>query len=896
MSRRTQALRGLWTLLLAAAAALAASLPGQPLAAAGAENGQSAARRPDGPASAVRTAGPAASAASAAPAAPASAASAPAEPRPVAPPASISSIALPPAAQCSAAPRPACVDPDPLSMERPPESLPSGVAGQRYGRDIRAEGGQPPYVFSLIDGSLPEGLRLDPRGALGGTPAKTGPYRFRLRVEDGAGRAATQTYLLRILPVRKAEAAASAASKPSVAPLLKKVDLKELGKAASRVPTAVVYQLQPAQLDALMALLKPADGGGDTSAAATAAAADPSASAASATATSDASAPTPPPPAGMAWSEDQQKQLQQWLEPLMGTEYPSRHLFLAAVDALACAHMRQLVTAEAQRLKQQAPSSAELAAACPAPASGTAQAPGDKKTARPAAQAAAPSPAAVSAAASAAASAAPPASAPATPGSLGWRELPGWLLPPPLRAWLAEAAVRERELMPSQALQWTAIEDCRCNDARASQPIYAIAPNWLNPEPPQAMDFGLIHRITPFALPLNQDLARDRPAAWTTEQVAFIETARRYGTRIDFGIYRRDWHFLATEPAEEREALLERLITQVPRHARGFLDEPLPGWKARAKAWLPGFGEVQRMGDGLTVYFDQLPDPAKDPVLAERFADFYPRFIRGLSAAMTENRSRSYVINLLINDVQLQQAGPFEVARLFDLLKAVEDPNTENGRIVETNRDYKRNSNVQLRFLVLLSEPSTDSKKRLRAVIEASPALRGGDRRIFLRSVVPVLVLPQVNAQQYQDDLVYMQDSFDGIGFWPSPLNGSLIKPEQRQVLRRIFVPEAGIGVSDALCGFVCPNRWALRLLFDLLLLAGALTWLALQWNCEWRAKYGRLALLAGVPPVIVGAALLQCDPALAGVRNSNAQLLALIAIPVIAALLALLKRKVEKP
>ncbi len=876
MSRRAQALRGLWTLLVAAAAALAAGLPGHPQAAEGTANGQPAARKAEAAASAARAP---ASAASAAPAS-----SAPAEPRPIAPPASISSIPLPPDAQCSAAPRPTCVDPDPLSMERPPESLPNGVLGLRYGRDVRAEGGQPPYVFSLIEGSLPEGLRLDPRGAVGGAPTKAGLYRFRLRVEDGAGRVATQTYLLRILPVRKAEAPASAASKASVAPMLKKVDIRELGKTSPRVPTAIVYQLQPAQLDALAVLLKPAEGGGDAPAAA-----EPAASAASAAGASEASAPTPPPPAGMAWSEDQQKQLQQWLEPLMGTEYPSRHLFLAAVDALACAHMRQLVTAEARRLKQQAPSSAELAAACPAPALAASKDQGGKKTAKPTPMAAPP--------ASASASAAPPAaSGPAAPASLGWRELPGWLLPPPLRHWLAEAAARERELAPSQPLQWTAIEGCHCNDGRAGQPIYAIAPNWLNPEPPRAMDFSLIHRITPFALPLNQDLEQVQPEAWPPERVAFIETARRYGTRVDFGIYRRDWQFLATEPTEAREALLERLVTQTPRHARALLDQPLPGWRARAKAWLPGFGEVQRMGDGLTVYFDQLPDPARDPVLAERFADFYPRFIRGLSLAMTENRSRNYVINLLINDVQLQQAGPFEVARLFELLKAVEDPNTENGRIVETSNDYKRNSNVQLRFLVLLSEPSTDSKKRLRGVIEASPALKGGDRRIFLRSVVPVLVLPQANSQQYQDDLVYVQDNFDGIGFWPSPLDGSLITQEQRQTLRRVFVPDPGLGVSDAVCGVVCPRRWALRLLFDLLLLAGGLTWLAFQWNCAWRAKYGRVALLAGIPPVIVGAALLQCDPALAGIRNSNAQLLALIAIPVIAALLALLKRKVEKP
>ena len=831
---------------------------------------------------------PAAASAAGAAAAPASGSTppaspaAPAEARPVSPPPAVSSIQLPAAAQCSAAPRPACVDPDPLSMERRPDYLPNGTVGLRYQREVRAVGGKPPYVFTLAEGSLPDGLSLDPAGPLGGIPTKAGLYRFRLSVEDGAGRVAAQAYVLRILPVRKPEPAASAASSPT--PPLSQVDRRELGKAQGRVATAIVYQLQPAQLDALATLVKPAAGADAGSAAgAEGAASEPAA---------DPGAPTLPPPAGMAWTEDQGKQLALWLEPLMGIEYPSRTLFLAAVDALACAQVRQLVTAEAQRLKRQAPDSRQLAETCAKalnpPRDDSTQA-GAGKAGVAKAGARRPQPAASAASAPASS---PSSALPAAAEQLSLRELPTWLLPHALREWLADAAARERVLWAGSP-QWSATPDCHCANARARQLIYAIAPNWLNPEPPQPMDFSLIHRITPFALPLDQDLTLPSLAA---DQVAYIDTARRYDTRIDFGIYRRDWRFLATEPAQTREALLARLSTQVPRHARDLLDTELKGWKAKARAWLPGFNEVQYAGDGLTVYFDQLPDRTKDPVLADRFAAFYPRFIRGLGEALEENPERRYAINLMLNDRQLAEAGPFAVDKLFELLKAVEKPEMLNGRIVETNSDYKRRSNVQLRFLVLLSEPSSDSKKQLRSTIEASPALKGGDRRIFLRSVVPLLVLPQLDTQQYQDDLVYVQDNFDGIGFWPSPLVDSLVKNEQREMLRRVFVGDPGLGISEAVCGFVCPNRWLLRLLFDLLILAGLLTWLAFQWKCEWRARYGRLALLAGIPPVILGAALLECDPALAGIRNSNAQLLALIAIPVIAALLALLKRKVEKP
>lgn len=888
MSRHAPDGRGLTALLRRAAglASLLALLPaGLAVWSAGAGAGPAQAQV-QAPASAPAAA--LAPARSASAAAPASSAMLPADARPVSPVPAVSNIQLPAAAQCSASPRPACVDPDPLSLERRPDYLPNGTVGVRYQREVRAVGGRPPYVFSLAEGSLPDGLSLDPAGPLGGVPTKAGLFRFRLSVEDGAGRLAGQAYVLRILPVRKPEPAASAASSPT--PPLSQVDRSELGKTPSRVATAIVYQLQPAQLDALATLIKPAAGAeaGNTAGTEGAATTDPASSAPVA----DPDAPTLPPPAGLAWTEDQNKQLPLWLEPVMGIEYPSRALFLAAVDALACTQVRQLVTAEAQRLKRQAPDSRQLAETCekalnPPRADGTPAGAGKAGAAKAGARRPQPAASAAGAAAST-----PAGALPAAAEQLSLRELPTWLLPPALREWLADAAARERVLWAGSP-QWSATPDCHCTNARARQLIYAIAPNWLNPEPPQPMDFSLIHRITPFALPLDQDLTLPSLAAG---QVEYLETARRYDTRVDFGIYRRDWRFLATEPAQAREALLARLSTQVPRHARDLLDTPLKGWQSRLRSSLPGFPDTQYAGDGLTVYFDQLPDRSKDPVLADRFAAFYPRFVRGLGEAMAENPDRRYAINLMLTDRQLAEAGPFAVDKLFELLKAVEKPEMLNGRIVETNSDYKRGTNVQLRFLVLLSEPSSDSKKQLRSTIEASPALRGGDRRIFLRSVVPLLVLPQLDTQQYQDDLVYVQDNFDGIGFWPSPLVDGLMKNEQREMLRRVFVGDPGLGISEAICGFVCPNRWLLRLLFDLLILAGLLTWVAFQWNCEWRSRYGRLALLAGIPPVVLGAALLECDPALAGIRNSNAQLLALIAIPVIAALLALLKRKVEKP
>ncbi|MEX8505274.1 hypothetical protein, partial [Leptothrix ochracea] len=593
------------------------------------------------------------------------------------------------------------------------------------------------------------------------------------------------------------------------------------------------------------------------------------------------SAPTtapalPAPPKGMPWSEAQQEQLALWLQPLLGVEYPNVDLFLAALDARVCAHVKTQITNEARRLQQQPPSPSELAKQCQ-PGSATQSAkklPADQKV-------------------------------------LNWQDLPAWLLPAPLRTWLAKAAEQDRPFHPDRPPVWTATSHCHCTDAKVKLPIFAIAPNWTSTdggsEPskglvPWPIDFSLIQRISPLILAFDDDVILPK-SAWTEAQTDFIEQAHRHDTRVDFGIYRRDWRFLATEPAAAREALIQRLITQAPIHAREFLDQPLPGWTDRMKAWLPGFGEVQRTGDGLTIYFDQIPDARTDKVLAERFADFYPRFILGLASALKENRQRHYAINLVVLDSQMRQpGGPLEVSRLFELMKAVEEPDMANGRIVSNNSDYKRNSNLELRVLVQLSEPTTLSKKQLRSDIENSPTLKGDDRRVFLRSVVPLLMLPQRDLQQYTDDLVYVQDNFGGIGFWPSAPSPELkladqLQPDQlSEPLRTIFVGDPGLGLSNALCGVVCPNRWILRTLLELMLLLNATTWLVFQWQWDWRIRYGRIALLGVIPPVLLAAALLQCDPALANVREGNAQTLALIFILIAAAVSALLKRRVEKP
>jgi hypothetical protein len=76
-----------------------------------------------------------------------------------------------------------------LAAQAPPlavvdEPLPPIDAGVDFHILLHATGGVPPYVWSVANGDLPDGVTLTPEGLLAGRPAKPGAFTFTLRVED----------------------------------------------------------------------------------------------------------------------------------------------------------------------------------------------------------------------------------------------------------------------------------------------------------------------------------------------------------------------------------------------------------------------------------------------------------------------------------------------------------------------------------------------------------------------------------------------------------------------------------------------------------------------------------------------------------------------------------------
>lgn len=70
-----------------------------------------------------------------------------------------------------------------------PTALPDAVLGAAYSEQLNPVGGFGPWVFSVLTGSLPDGLTLSSSGLISGTPTLNGPFDFRVQVQDATGNA-----------------------------------------------------------------------------------------------------------------------------------------------------------------------------------------------------------------------------------------------------------------------------------------------------------------------------------------------------------------------------------------------------------------------------------------------------------------------------------------------------------------------------------------------------------------------------------------------------------------------------------------------------------------------------------------------------------------------------------
>ncbi len=75
-----------------------------------------------------------------------------------------------------------------------PATLPAPTVGVAYSQTLTGNGGQSPYTFAVVAGSLPQGLSISTNGVLAGTPTDNAPASFTVSLTDANGCTAVQPY------------------------------------------------------------------------------------------------------------------------------------------------------------------------------------------------------------------------------------------------------------------------------------------------------------------------------------------------------------------------------------------------------------------------------------------------------------------------------------------------------------------------------------------------------------------------------------------------------------------------------------------------------------------------------------------------------------------------------
>lgn len=387
-----------------------------------------------------------------------------------------------------------------------------------------------------------------------------------------------------------------------------------------------------------------------------------------------------------------------------------------------------------------------------------------------------------------------------------------------------------------------------------------------------AVDFGILSRIGYFGLELDEAGRVSNPELWTNREhspESFVKTAHKYLSQVDVVIEARHWQSWDEGTIEQAVASIARLL--------------IPSAKPSG-ATFP---------DGITLYFPDFAgsEPAKQRVIVSLVQKLDTKLQLNEVARQGANLGRQLLgdfgegnavsLNILIDavgldlDTNIAAQGERRLLGNLKFLGGLSEILVQDEAIVDL-------------VLVLLGQPVTDMKKKLRLAIENE--FQGEERTAVLRRILPVIppnghegeakvetTCFGPNAKdpywQLQHDLVYFRDNFRGVAFWPFPsaTDTDLDVLKQRltcafaQSESSDFVQRAGIAsVLPNLCVYVCPNRHLFKLIFfggvGTLLLAGLLAY----GSCSVRRWLAKLVLpllvLVGLL-IVIFVAFITCVP-----------------------------------
>lgn len=464
-----------------------------------------------------------------------------------------------------------------------------------------------------------------------------------------------------------------------------------------------------------------------------------------------------------------------------------------------------------------------------------------------------------------------------------------------------------------------ALPDCRCTAARRENAeIYAFYPFWLlpklalpgddpasntdeppgsdeegtdkkaaAPEPLHQIDFGLVSRIAFYGLEFaygNPEAAADdriirlaNQARWIESRRNFVNAAHLHRAKADLAITLTGWDQWSSS---EIENVADKIV-DLSAPFRRVKDKGFRGFIAA----YPTIFDAPRP-DGVTLIFRGYTgvDGAGESILRLR------AMVARVAAKLKE---RGQSVNL---GLDLELAGVAADSGLMSDLRSIlvdvgqlPTPNAAGGTAATEASSGNSDSPPPVdKILVFLERPTTNTKKLMRARMERGD-YKGVERTEVLRRILPVVppgghryVLQDSRAvdastatteefSQFYDDIVYFQDNFAGIGFWPAPDPTSPDMPQMQAIMDNLLmlpgIPAVLAPFTEDItkaCTWICPNRAYLGTAAALLAILTAL----IVWRSFYSGLADTIAFRMGTVWIGTGtvaailAALTLCDPA----------------------------------
>ena len=399
---------------------------------------------------------------------------------------------------------------------------------------------------------------------------------------------------------------------------------------------------------------------------------------------------------------------------------------------------------------------------------------------------------------------------------------------------------------------------CDCYRDDFSRLTYGFYPFWEIEKQPdegqtQKVDFSVLARIGLYSFPVDENGRVQQNIKWLKQIGDFFKTSHKYRTQVDLVLYNAHWEQWGLLAKDQEYRAIDEFAANIVTLLASSDHKTLDWFKTR-------------IGTRKTVAFEGLTIDLHG--FGHKNWPYGIKLIKEIRKNL-QKTGHKYHLNLIIPGQNIDDI----VKVLSSIREIIPDNETQTGPV-----DY---------FIVFLNDPITITKKKLRSKIEEK--FKGVERRNIVRKIIPVMN-PNGHAkkdfEQLFDDLIYMEDNYGGVGFWPLPIVKDDSGQELNTLLRKVFELEYTGGSSwtdltTMACKIICPNRWLVRIIWDLFFVL-ALVCLILYYSIcrvrEMMNKYFLFVLVAVVLPfVLIGLGLLFCDPYYSKIAKGNGPLLFVI-------------------